>query len=71
MIYYDASSQRLGIVLMQHGRVITYSYRQLEDYEKNHPTHDLELVVVVFALKIYRGITCMVYIMIYILIIRI
>ena len=36
---------------MQHGRVIAYASRQLKDYEKNYPTHDLELVVVVFALK--------------------
>ena len=65
VIYCDASGQRLGAVLMQHGRVIAYASRQLKDYEKNHPTHDLELVVVVFALKIW------VYIVIYTPIIRI
>ena len=39
---------------MQHGRVIAYVSRQLKDYEKNYLTHDLELVVVVFALKMWR-----------------
>ena len=37
---------------MQHGKVVAYVSRQLKDYEKNYPTHDLELAAVVFALKI-------------------
>ena len=39
---------------MQDGRVIAYASRQLKQYEKNYPTHDLELAAVVFALKIWR-----------------
>nr|GFD08471.1 putative reverse transcriptase domain-containing protein [Tanacetum cinerariifolium] len=39
---------------MQHGKVIAYASRQLKPYEVNYPTHDLELVAVVFALKIWR-----------------
>ena len=39
---------------MQNGKVVAYASRQLKNYEKNYPTHDLELVVVVFALKIWR-----------------
>ena len=39
---------------MQNGKVIAYASRQLKDYEKNYPTHDLELAAVVFALKIWR-----------------
>ena len=39
---------------MQHGKVVAYASRQLKPYEKNYPTHDLELVVVVFTLKIWR-----------------
>ncbi|WMV08220.1 hypothetical protein MTR67_001605 [Solanum verrucosum] len=31
-----------------------FAFRQLKIHEKNYPTHDLELVVVVFALKICR-----------------
>nr|GFB48605.1 putative polyprotein [Tanacetum cinerariifolium] len=53
-IYSDASKKGLGCVLMQHGKVIAYASRQLKPYEVNYPTHDLELVVVVFALKIWR-----------------
>ena len=33
---------------------MAYASRQLKPYEQNYPTHDLELVVVVFALKIWR-----------------
>nr|GEZ61849.1 putative reverse transcriptase domain-containing protein [Tanacetum cinerariifolium] len=53
-IYSDASKRGLGCVLMQHGKVIAYASRQLKPYEVNYPTHDLELVAVVFALKIWR-----------------
>uniref|UniRef100_A0A7N2MWN1 RNA-directed DNA polymerase n=1 Tax=Quercus lobata TaxID=97700 RepID=A0A7N2MWN1_QUELO len=54
VIYSDASRKGLGCVLMQHGEVIAYASRQLKSYEQNYPTHDLELAVVVFALKIWR-----------------
>ena len=52
IIYSDASRKRLGCVLMQHGKVIAYASCQLKSYEKNYLTHDLELAVVVFAVKI-------------------
>ena len=54
MVYIDASSTSLGCVLMHNGRVVAYASRQLKPHEKNYPTHDLELGVVVFALKIWR-----------------
>ncbi len=38
---------------MQHGRVIAYASRQLKEYEKNYPTHDLELAALVFAQKLW------------------
>ena len=41
IVYCDASRVVLGCVLMQH--------------ERNYPTHDLALAVVVFALKIWRN----------------
>ena len=41
-------------VLMQEGKVIAYASTQLWKHEKNYPTHDLELAVVVHALKIWR-----------------
>ena len=33
---------------------LAYASRQLKTYEVNYPVHDLELVVVVFALRIWR-----------------
>ena len=43
----------MGGVLMQKGKVIAYASRQLKSHEKNCPTHDLELVAVVFVLKLW------------------
>ena len=39
---------------MQDGHVIAYASRQLKKHKVNYPNHDLELVVVVHALKIWR-----------------
>ncbi|GJQ90396.1 putative reverse transcriptase domain-containing protein [Tanacetum coccineum] len=39
---------------MQNEKVIAYASRQLKVHEKNYTPHDLELGVVVFALKIWR-----------------
>ena len=52
-MYCDASKDGLGCVLMQSGNV-AYGSRQVKNHEKNYPTHDMELVAVVFALKIGR-----------------
>jgi hypothetical protein len=49
---YHTSKKGLGCVLMQNGNVITYASCQLKPYEQNYPTHDFELVMVVFDLKI-------------------
>ena len=50
-MYCDVSRVGFGCVLMQNDRVIAYASRQLKKHEENYPTHDLELAVVVFALK--------------------
>jgi hypothetical protein len=53
-VYCDASYTGLRCVLMQEGRVVAYSSRQLKIHERNYPTHDLELAAVVHALKTWR-----------------
>jgi hypothetical protein len=54
IVYCDASYTGLVCVLMHEGKVVAYSSRQLKVHEKNYPTHDLELAVVVHALKTWR-----------------
>ena len=58
VIFSDASLNGLGCVLMQEGKVVAYASRQLKPHEKNYPTHYLELVAIVFALKIRRHYLC-------------
>jgi hypothetical protein len=54
VVYYDASKQGLGCVLMQEGKVVACASRQLKKHQENYLTHDLELAAVVHALKIWR-----------------
>jgi hypothetical protein len=54
LVYCDACYTGLGCVLMQEGRAVAYSSRQLKVHEKNYPIHDLELAAVVHALKTWR-----------------
>ena len=65
VIFSNASLNGLGCVLMQEGKVVAYASRQLKPHEKNYPTHDMELVAIVFALKIWRhylyGEKCFIY----------
>ena len=49
VVYCDASKMGLGGVLIQNDKVVAYTSRQLRTHEKNYPTHDLELVAVVFV----------------------
>jgi hypothetical protein len=53
-IYCDASGQGLGCVLMQDGHVVAYASWQLRKHKVHYSTHDLELVAIVHALKIWR-----------------
>lgn len=54
VVYYDASVVGLGCVFMQHKKVIAYASRKLKVHERKYPSHDLKLLDMVFALKIYR-----------------
>jgi hypothetical protein len=53
-IYCDASGTGIGGILMQDDRVIAYASQQLWRYEEHYPIHDLELLVVVHTLKVWR-----------------
>jgi hypothetical protein len=50
-VYCDGSGTELGCVLMQEGRVISYSSHLLRCHKENYPAHDLELVAMVMALR--------------------
>jgi hypothetical protein len=39
---------------MQDGRVISYISRKLRNYEENYATHDMELLAIVYALRVWR-----------------
>ncbi|GJX92406.1 putative reverse transcriptase domain-containing protein [Tanacetum coccineum] len=52
VVYCDASLKGYGAVLMQREKVIAYASRQLKVHEENYTTHDLELVAIVFALRL-------------------
>ena len=54
LVTTDASGQAIGGVLTQEGRSIAYESRKFRTHELNYPTHDLELLVVVHALKIWH-----------------
>ncbi|KAG8489305.1 hypothetical protein CXB51_017355 [Gossypium anomalum] len=54
VVYSDDSHVGLGHVLMQDSKIVAYASCQLKTHEANYLTHDLELVVVVFALKFWR-----------------
>lgn len=44
----------LGSVLMQHGKVISYTLRQPKNHTNNYPIHDLELALMMFTLNIWH-----------------
>ena len=54
VICIDACNDRLGRVLLQENYVLAYESRKLKEHEKNYATHDLELVVLIHALKMWR-----------------
>jgi hypothetical protein len=54
LVCTDASKEGLGGVLMQDGRVIAYISRKLRKHEENYAMHDLELLAIVYALRVWR-----------------
>jgi hypothetical protein len=49
----DTSKEGLGRVLTQEGNMICYESQKLKEHERNYVTHDLELAVVIHALKMW------------------
>jgi hypothetical protein len=54
MVCTNASKEGLGGVLMQDNRVIAYISRELRRHEEKYATHDLDLLAIVYALKVWR-----------------
>jgi hypothetical protein len=53
-VYCDASGTGIKGVLMQDGHAIAYTLRQLRRHEEHYSTYDLELLVIVHILKVWR-----------------
>ena len=51
----DPSKEGLGGVLLQNEDEICYDLQKLKEHEQNYPMHDLELVAIIHALKIWRN----------------
>ena len=58
VIYCDSSRVGLGCVLMQRDKVIAYVSRKLKVHEKNYLTHNLELAIAMFVLKMVFTYMC-------------
>lgn len=50
----DASKEGVGLVLSQEVKVVAYEFRKLRYHEKRYSAYDLELTIVVHAIKIWR-----------------
>jgi hypothetical protein len=44
----------IGGILIKDGRAIAYASRQLRRHEEHYPAHDLELLAIIHALKVWR-----------------
>ena len=53
-VVVDTCGQGLGGILKQENHPVAYEYRKLRIHVKNYPTHDLELLAVMHALKKWR-----------------
>jgi hypothetical protein len=54
VVYTDACKEGIDGVLSQNGHVVCYESRKLKEHERHYATHDLELAVIVHALKMWR-----------------
>jgi len=51
VVCIDTLKEALGGFVNQNGEAICYEYMNLKEHEKNYVTHDLELAMIVHALK--------------------
>ena len=54
VVCIDASKYHLGGVLTQDGHAICFEYKKLKEHEKKYVVHDIELVAIIHALKIWQ-----------------
>jgi hypothetical protein len=54
LVFTNASKEGLGRVLMRDGQVIAYISRKLRRHEENYATHELELLAIVYTLRVWR-----------------
>jgi hypothetical protein len=54
LVCTNTSKEGLGGVLMQDRLVIAYILRKLRRHEEKYVTHDLELLAIIYALKVWR-----------------
>jgi hypothetical protein len=53
VVFIDACKEGINGVLSLKDHVVCYEYNKLKEREKNYATHDLELVGIVHALKMW------------------
>jgi hypothetical protein len=54
LVCTNASKEGLGGILMQYGRLIAYISRKLRRNEDNYMTHELDLLSIVYVLRVWR-----------------
>jgi hypothetical protein len=54
VVCIDACKELLGGILTQNGHVIGYQSKNIKEHERNYAMHDLELVSIVHALRMWR-----------------
>jgi hypothetical protein len=50
----DTSKEGLGRVLMQYNQVFEYMFRKLRRHEEKYTMHDMELLAIVYSLRVLR-----------------
>jgi hypothetical protein len=54
LVFTYACGEGVGGVLMQDNHLVCYESKKLKDQENNYVTHDVELVAIIHALKMWH-----------------